>query len=59
MEVAAQEDGFDRLAQLSKRLVSGVLHILLGEAPQDGFGFRAMAAPTVSLGLERITEGTV
>jgi 4-diphosphocytidyl-2-C-methyl-D-erythritol kinase len=25
---------------------------------QDGFGFRAMAAPTVPVGLERITEGT-
>jgi 4-diphosphocytidyl-2-C-methyl-D-erythritol kinase len=26
---------------------------------QDGFGFRAVAAPTVPVGLERITEGTV
>jgi hypothetical protein len=40
MKVAAQEDGLDRLAQFSERLVGGVLHIVFGEAPQDGLHVR-------------------
>jgi hypothetical protein len=40
VKIAALEDGLDRLAQFSERLVGGVLHIVFGEAPQDGFRFR-------------------
>ena len=40
MKVTAQEDGLDRLAEFSERLVGGVLNIVFGEAPQDGFRFR-------------------
>jgi len=39
VQVASQEDGFDGLAEFGKCLIGGVLQVILGETPQDGFGF--------------------
>src|ERR1700737_2529925 len=35
----AEEDRLDCLAQFGERFIGRVLHVLLGEAPQDGFRF--------------------
>src|ERR1700738_4256188 len=39
MEIPAEEDRLDCLAQFGERLIGRVLHVFLGEAPQDGFRF--------------------
>ena len=44
VQVAAQEDGFDRLAEFGERLVGRVLHVVSREAAQDRLGLgRAQA----------------
>ena len=44
VQVAAQEDRLDRLAELRERLVGRVLHVVAREAPQDRLGLgRAQA----------------
>jgi hypothetical protein len=39
-EVIAQEYGLQRFGQFTQRLLGRVLHVILREAPQDGFGVR-------------------
>ena len=40
VQITAKKDSLDRLPQLGERFVRRVLYVFLGEAPQDGFGFR-------------------
>lgn len=39
MQILTEEDRLNGLAQFGKGLVGGVLHVLLGEASQNGFRF--------------------
>lgn len=48
MQISAQEDRLDRLTQLGEGSVGRMLHVLLGKAAQDGFGF---GRPRGSLGV--------
>jgi transcriptional regulator with XRE-family HTH domain len=41
-EIVTQEDGFQCLAQFAQRPVGRVLHVVLCEAPKDGFGFKVI-----------------